>query len=50
MQFSFYLPCYWPDTGVHAHVMYTEMLEQAVRAEVTELCRRFPVYETAGRR
>ena len=33
MQFSFYLPCYWPDTGVHAHVMYGEMLAQAVRAE-----------------
>ncbi len=33
MQFSFYLPCYWADTGVHAHVMYSEMLEQATRAE-----------------
>ena len=33
MQFSFYLPCYWPDTSVHARVMYAEMLEQAARAE-----------------
>ena len=33
MQFSFYLPCYWPDTSVHAKVMYGEMLEQAARAE-----------------
>lgn len=33
MEFSFYLPCYWPDTSVHAKVMYDEMLVQAARAE-----------------
>jgi alkanesulfonate monooxygenase SsuD/methylene tetrahydromethanopterin reductase-like flavin-dependent oxidoreductase (luciferase family) len=33
MQFSFYLPCYWPDTSIHFKVMYDEMLVQAARAE-----------------
>ncbi len=33
MDFSFYLPCYWPDTSVPARKMYGEMLEQAVAAE-----------------
>ena len=33
MEFSFYLPCYWPDTSIHAKVMYDEMLVQAARAE-----------------
>ena len=33
MEFSFYLPCYWPDMRVSARTMYGEMLEQAVAAE-----------------
>jgi alkanesulfonate monooxygenase SsuD/methylene tetrahydromethanopterin reductase-like flavin-dependent oxidoreductase (luciferase family) len=33
MEFSFYLPCYWPDMKVAARTMYGEMLEQAVAAE-----------------
>lgn len=33
MDFSFYLPCYWPDTSVHARTMYREMVEQARLAE-----------------
>lgn len=33
MQFSFYLPCYWPDTSRPWTQMYQEMLEQAKLAE-----------------
>lgn len=33
MDFSFYLPCYSPDTSVSGQVMYGEMLEQARHAE-----------------
>ena len=33
MRFSFYLPCYWPDTSYPAQWMYQEMVEQAKLAE-----------------
>ncbi len=36
--------------GLCADPQDNRRAEQAVRAEVAELCRRFPVYETAGRR
>ena len=33
MQFSFYLPCYWPDTSYPAEMMYQDMVDQAKLAE-----------------
>ena len=36
MQFSFYLPCYWPDTSYPAQKMYQEMVEQAKLAETLD--------------
>ena len=36
MQFSFYLPCYWPDTTYHAQKMYQDMVDQAQLAEALD--------------
>jgi alkanesulfonate monooxygenase SsuD/methylene tetrahydromethanopterin reductase-like flavin-dependent oxidoreductase (luciferase family) len=33
MDFSFYLPAYWPDTSIHGHTLYGELIEQARHAE-----------------
>ena len=33
MQFSFYLPCYWPNTSYHGQKMYQDMVDQAKFAE-----------------
>ncbi|MEX2650422.1 MAG: LLM class flavin-dependent oxidoreductase [Alphaproteobacteria bacterium] len=33
MDYSFYLPAYWPDTSVHGHTLYAELIEQARHAE-----------------
>ncbi len=33
MDFSFYLPAYWPDTSIHGHTLYAELIEQARHAE-----------------
>ena len=33
VQFSFYLPCYWPDLGYPAQRLYQDAVEQAVLAE-----------------
>ena len=36
MQFSFYLPCYWPDTSYPAEKLYQDMVDQAKLAEDLE--------------
>ena len=36
MQFSFYLPCYWPDTSYPAQQMYQDMVDHAKLAEALD--------------